>query len=84
MIREFLQIYSINYKIIFISIIKFNTLCIFLTLIALKDLEYYQINVNNVFIKSFLKKTIYITSSLKVITIFNCTLYILHSLYDLK
>ena len=84
MIREFLQIYSINYKDIFTLTIKFNTLCIFLTLVALKDLKYHQININNIFIKLFLKKTIYITSSSKVTTIFNHTLYILCSLYDLK
>ncbi len=84
MIREFLQMYNINYKDIFTLTVKFNTLYIFLTLIALKDLKYHQINVNNVFTESFLKKTIYITSSLRVITIFNCILYILHSLYNLK
>ncbi len=76
--------YSINYKDIFALTVKFNTLYIFLILVVLKDLEYHQINVNNIFTKSFLKKTIYITLSLKVITIFNCILYILHSLYDLK
>ncbi len=76
--------YNINYENIFTLIMKFNTLCIFLILIALKDLECHQININNVFIKSFLKKTIYIILSLKIITISNYTLYILHSLYDLK
>ncbi len=76
--------YSINYKDIFALTVKFNTLYVFLTLVALKNLKYHQINVNNIFTESFLKKTIYITSSLKVITIFNCVLCILHSLYDLK
>ncbi len=76
--------YNIDYKDIFTLIIKFNTLCIFLILVALKDLKYHQINVNNIFTESFLKKTIYITSSLKVITIFNYILHILCSLYDLK
>ncbi len=76
--------YNINYKDIFALTVKFNTLYIFLILIALKDLECHQINVNNVFIKLFLKKTIYITSFLKVITISNCILHILYSLYDLK
>jgi len=84
MIKKFLQMYSINYKDIFALIVKFNILYVFLILVALKDLKYHQINVNNVFIKSFLKKTIYITSSFKVTIIFNCTLCILHSLYDLK
>ncbi len=84
MIREFLQIYNIDYKDIFTLIMKFNTLCIFLILIALKDLKCYQINVNNVFTESFLKKTIYITLFFKIIIIFNCILCILNSLYDLK
>jgi len=84
MIREFLQMYSIDYKDIFILTMKFNTFYIFLTLIALKDLECHQINVNNVFTELFLKKTIYITSSSEVTTIFNCMLHILCSLYDLK
>jgi len=76
--------YSINYKDVFTLIMKFNILCIFLILVALKDLKCHQINVNNVFTESFLKKTIYITSFLKVIITSNCILYILHSLYDLK
>jgi len=76
--------YNINYKDIFTLTVKFNTLCIFLILVALKDLKCHQIDVNNVFIKLFLKKTIYITLSFKIRTIFNCILCILHSLYDLK
>jgi len=82
--REFSQMYNIDYKDIFTLIMKFNTFYVFLILIALKDLECHQINVNNVFIESFLKKTIYITSFLKVIITFNYILFILCSLYDLK
>ncbi len=84
MTREFSQMYNIDYKDIFTLIMKFNTFYVFLILIALKDLECHQINVNNVFIESFLKKTIYITSFLKVIITFNYILFILCSLYDLK
>ncbi len=76
--------YSINYKDIFTLIMKFNTFYVFLTLVALKDLKYHQITVNNVFTESFLKKTIYITSSFKVTTTSNCILCILYSLYNLK
>jgi len=76
--------YSINYKDIFTLIMKFNTFYVFLTLVALKDLKYHQITVNNVFTESFLKKTMYITSSFKVTTTSNCILCILCSLYDLK
>ena len=39
MIREFLQIYNIDYEDIFALTVKFNTLYVFLTLVALKDLE---------------------------------------------
>ncbi len=84
MIKEFLQMYSINYEDIFALIVKFNILHIFLILVALKDLKYHQINVNNVFTELFLKKTIYITLFFKITTISNYALYILHSLYDLK
>ncbi len=84
MTKEFSQIYSINYEDIFTLTVKFNILYVFLILITLKNLKYHQININNIFTESFLKKTIYIVLSLKIITIFNCTLYILHSLYNLK
>jgi len=41
MTKEFLQIYSINYEDIFTLTVKFNTLYIFLILVALKDLKYH-------------------------------------------
>ena len=76
--------YSINYEDIFAPTVKFDTLCVFLALVALKDLECHQVDVNNVFTESFLKKTIYIASSLRVTTISDCMLHILCSLYGLK
>ncbi len=82
--RDFSQIYSVDYKNIFVFTIKFNTLQVFLTIIALKNLECHQVNVNNIFTKFFLKKTIYIALSSEVNVAFNCVLHILHSLYDLK
>lgn len=82
--RGFSQMYGIDYEDTFVSTVKFDTLCVFLTLIALEDLECHQIDVNNVFTESFLKKTIYMTSSFEVTTISDCVLCILHSLYDLK
>jgi len=83
-IREFLQMYNINYKDIFTLTVKFNTLYVFLTLVVLKDLKYHQININNIFTESFLKKTIYITLFLKITTTSNYVLHILCSLYNLK
>ena len=50
-IREFSQMYDINYISIFASIAKFDILRLFLIIVILKDLKCYQMNVNNVFIE---------------------------------
>ncbi len=84
MTRDFSQIYSVDYKNIFIFIIKFNILQVFLTIVALKNLKCHQINVNNIFTEFFLKKTIYITFFSEVNITSNYVLHILHSLYNLK
>jgi len=39
--RDFTQVFEINYKDIFASIVKFNTLRIFLVIVILKNLKYY-------------------------------------------
>jgi len=82
--RDFSQTYSVNYKNIFIFTVKFNTLQVFLTIVALKNLECHQVNVNNIFTEFFLKKTIYITFFSEINVASNHILCILHSLYDLK
>ena len=82
--RDFSQTYNVNYKNIFTLTIKFNILQIFLTIVALKNLECHQVNVNNIFTEFFLKKTIYITFFSEVNVTSNCVLHILHSLYSLK
>ena len=83
-IRRFFQMYDIDYTNIFVSIVKFDILHLFLIIITLKDLKYHQINVNNVFIKSFLKKMIYMKSSSNVKLFSNQVLFIRRSFYDLK
>ncbi len=82
--KGFSQIYNVDYKNIFTLTVKFNTLWVFLTIVALKNLECHQVNVNNIFTEFFLKKTIYITLSSEVNIASNHVLCILHSLYDLK
>ena len=64
--RGFSQLYEVDFINTFASIIKFDTLRLFLIIVCLKDLKCYQVDVNNVFTKSFLKKVIYITLSLGV------------------
>jgi len=84
MTRNFLQIYNVNYENIFTFIIKFDTLQVFLVIIALKNLKCHSVNVNNVFMKFFLKKTIYITFFSEINITSNYVLHILYSLYDFK
>ena len=60
--RDFSQMHNIDYENIFASTVKFNTLHIFLTLVALENLKCHQMNVNNAFTEFFLKKIIYIIS----------------------
>ena len=82
--REFSQMHSINYEDIFAPTVKFDTLCVFLALVALENLKCHQVNVNNAFTESFLKKTIYMAPPPDVDVTSNHALHILCSLYDLK
>ncbi len=82
--RDFSQTYNVDYKNIFILTIKFNILQVFLTIVALKNLECHQVNVNNIFTEFFLKKTIYMTSFSEVNIASSYVLHILCSLYGLK
>ncbi len=66
------------------SIIKFDTLWVFLAIAAMKDLELHQVDVNNAFTESFLKEIIYMSSSSEMKVKPDCVLRILQSLYDLK
>ena len=83
-VREFFQIYAIDYTNTFAPIVKFNTLRLFLIIVALKDLKCHQVNVNNVFIESFLKKIIYMKLSSDVKLSLDQTLFICRNLYNLK
>ena len=84
MARGFSQMHSINYEDIFAPTVKFDTLHVFLALIALEDLECHQVDVNNAFTESFLKKTIYMASPPGVDVTSDHALCILCSLYGLK
>jgi len=82
--KDFSQTYSVDYENIFALTVKFNTLQVFLTIVALKNLKCHQADVNNIFTEFFLKKIIYITFSFEVNVAPNCVLHILCSFYDLK
>jgi len=83
-IRDFSQIHEVDYKNTFTSIIKFDTLRVFLAIMTMKDLKLHQVNVNNAFTESFLKEIIYMFSSSEMKVKSDCVLKVLRSLYDLK
>src|SRR5712664_2567260 len=80
----FNQAYNTDYIKTFALIIQINTLCLFLIIIAKKDLKYSYFNIKNTFIKSYLKKDIFLTLFNGIIIIINKVLKALRSLYNLK
>ena len=82
--RDFSQMYEIDYTDIFASTVKFDTLRLFLVVVILKNLECHQMNVNNAFTESFLKKIIYMKFSSNVDLFSEQALLIRRSLYELK
>ncbi len=83
-IRDFFQIHEVDYKNTFTSIIKFDTLQVFLTIMTMKDLKLHQVDVNNAFTELFFKEIIYMSSSFEVKVKSDCVLKVLQSLYDFK
>ncbi len=83
-VRDFSQIHEVDYENTFTSIIKFDTLRVFLAIATMKDLELHQVDVNNAFTESFLKEIIYMFSSSEVKVKPDCILKVLRSLYDFK
>ena len=83
-VRGFSQMYGVDYTNIFALTVKFDTLRLFLVIVTLKNLKCHQVNVNNVFIESFLKEVIYMTSSSRVELPLDQALLIRRSLYELK
>ena len=83
-VKKFSQMYDIDYTNIFASIVKFDTFRLFLIIVTLENLKCHQVNVNNVFTKSFLQKIIYMTSSSNVDLSLEQTLFIRRNLYELR
>jgi len=83
-VKDFFQIHEVDYENTFASIIKFDTLQVFLVIATMKNLELHQVDVNNAFTELFLKEIIYMFSSSEVKVRLNYALRVLQSLYDLK
>jgi len=82
--RGFSQMFGIDYEDTFAPTIRFDTLRLFLVLVALEDLECHQVDVNNAFTESFLKEVIYMAPPPGVELPPGQALRILRSLYGLK
>jgi uncharacterized protein (DUF885 family) len=63
---------------------RINSLRVLLTIVTVKNLEYYQININNAFTESVNTEIIYISSLNEVRIIKGRVLKVLKSLYGLK
>ena len=83
-VKDFSQMYDVNFTNIFASIVKFDTLRLFLIIVALKNLKCHQVDVNNVFIESFLNEIIYMNVSFDVDLSLDQCLLIRRNFYDLK
>ena len=75
--RGFSQMHSIDYEDIFAPTVKFDTLRVFLALVALENLECHQVDVNNAFTEFFLKETIYMAPPPGVEVALSCALCIM-------
>ena len=83
-VKNFSQVWKIDFTNIFASIFKFDTLRLFFIIVALKNLKCHQVNVNNVFTKSFLKKKIYMKAFSEITLASSEIFQIRRSLYELK
>ena len=82
--RGFSQVYGVDYTDTFAPTVKFDTLRLFLVVVALEDLECHQVDVNNAFTESFLKEVIYMKPPPGVDLPPGQALLIRRSLYGLK
>ena len=82
--RGFSQIRGIDYEQTFAPTVKFDTLRLFLAIVAIEDLECHQVDVNNAFTESMLKEDIYMAAPPGLEVAHGRVLHILRSLYGLK
>ena len=83
-IKSFSQIWKIDFTNIFALTFKFDILRLFLIIVILKNLKCYQMNVNNVFTKSFLKEKIYMKTFFEITFASGEVFQIQRNFYELK
>ena len=82
--RGFSQRYGIDYQDTFTPTMRIDSLRVLLAIVAVEDLEYHQVDVNNAFTQSTNTETIYMSPPDGVRTAKGRVLKVLKSLYGLK
>jgi Reverse transcriptase (RNA-dependent DNA polymerase) len=82
--RDFSQRQKIDYEDTFTLIMRMDSLRFLLAIVAIKDLEYHQIDINNAFTESKMNEIIYIIPPEGVKIPRGTALRVLKSLYSLK
>ena len=84
MTKEFTQIYGIDYSKTYTPTLGTDILRLLLTIMAIKDMEAHQIDINNAFTKSVLHNIIYIHPPKRLKVPNRHVFLVVKSLYDLK
>jgi hypothetical protein len=74
----------VDFDYTFAPTLRYNTLRVFLIIVAMEDLECYAINVNNAFTELTLKEEIYMAAPPRMDIPLGYILKVLRSLYGLK
>lgn len=82
--RGFSQKYGVDFEDTFAPTVRHDTLKLFFAVVAMKDLECHQVDVNNAFTESFLQEKIYMKPPPGVSVKPGHAFHILRSLYGLK
>ena len=61
-VRGFSQVQGIDFEQTFVPTVKFDSLRLFLAIVAVRNIEYHQVDVNNAFTESVLKEKIFIAA----------------------
>ena len=82
--RGFSQVQGVDFNQTFVPTVKFDSLRLFLAIVAVRNIECYQVDINNAFTESILKEKIFIAAPEGVDCPKGKVLRVLRSLYSLK
>ena len=82
--RGFSQVQGVDFNQTFVPTVKFDSLRLFLAIVAVRNMECHQVDVNNAFTESILKEKIFMAAPEGVDCPKEKVLRVLRSLYSLK